>query len=131
MLTSSWPYLLRLALAGYFFFNHLPSVLKSFNYFTSLKNINLATPSIFTCASSYVAPEISFTVWHGLFVLLGICILIWPRPVVFISIATLALAIDIYFNLKMNMYGVSTLLMITTFLISIALLIIYGVRKKY
>lgn len=129
-ITSGWPYLLRLALASYFFANHFPSLFKAINMLSGKSNTN-SIDNIFTCASSYVSPQISFFIWHLGFVLLGLLILFWPRPISFLSIALIILFMELYINYSKNLYGTSSLLIIISILIAIVLLIIYGMRKRY
>ncbi len=131
MLTSAWPYLLRLALASYFFYNHLPQLLQGFNLLAANKHISSTSNSIFTCASAYISPDISFIVWHGAFVLLGVMIVIWPRPIFWIAIAIVYILINIYFSFVLEQFGVSTLLMIISLINAVVLAIIYGLRKSY
>ncbi len=124
MITSAWPYILRLALSMYFVFNHLPPIL------SGLKGIKL-NESIFACTSEFLPPIASYNIWHGGFMLLAILILFWPRPVIYLSISLIVLFLETYLSFSIEKYNASTLLMLTCILINIALLIIYGKLRRY
>ena len=124
MMTNTWPYMLRLALATYFLFNHLPALLSGF------KNIML-NKSMFMCASEFLPPIASYNIWHGGFILLAALILLWPRPIMFLSISLAILLVEAYLNLDMARYGANTILIIVSILINIALLTIYGRGRRY
>ena len=124
MITSAWPYILRLALSMYFVFNHLPALL------SGLKGV-MTGGKIFACTSEFLPAVASYNLWHGSFILLAALILFWPRPVLFLSISLFVLLIEAYLNFDMNKYGPSTVLIIVSILINIALLIIYGRGRGY
>ena len=122
---SAWPYILRLALATYFAFNHVPALMNGF------KNVASGSGTLFSCASTYISPLVSYNLWHGAFVLLAALILFWPRPILFLSISLFILFAEAYISFDMNKYGPSTVLIIICTLINLALLIIYGRPRRY
>ena len=124
MLFSAWPYILRLALAMYFVFNHLPPILSGFK---SVASAN----SMFACTGEFLPPIVSFNIWHGFFIVLSAMILLWPRPVLFLSISTFVLLAETYLDFDMSRYGSSTILSMVCTMINIVLLIIYGRPKRY
>jgi hypothetical protein len=124
MITNIWPYILRLALAIYFLFEHLPILLKGY------KGLANGT-SVFECVSGYMPPIAAFTIWHGGFVLLAALIVLWPRPVTPLSISLFVLLATTYINFTdlKNISTTSNLLTLICILLNIALLIIYAKRR--
>ncbi len=125
MIINIWPYILRFALGLYFLFNHLPALLNGY------KSASLGD-SIFACTSAHIPPIAMFTMWHGGFVLLAMLIILWPRPIVPLSISLFVLFCITYVNfidLK-NISSLTNLLILICILINIALIIIYA-KNRY
>ena len=133
MLNNSWQHLLRLSVAIYFI---LPNAFKLYQYTTALKADNGALNkilgnSIFSCVNNYVPSDIAYTLWYGLFVILGLLILFTPNPLVFLAIALLILCGELYINYGNSIYGASSILSIILILVTLALTIYYGRGKRY
>lgn len=124
MMTSAWPYILRLALSTYFLFNHLPTLLNGFKSVTLNK-------SIFACTGDFIPPLVAFNLWHGAFVLLAALILLWPKPITYLALSLLILLVELYINFSMQNYDATSLLIIISILINIALLIIFSRGRRY
>jgi uncharacterized membrane protein len=124
MITNIWPYILRLALAMYFVFEHLPPLLSGYVR-ASLPN------SIFACTNNFLPAETTFYIWHGLFLILALLILLWPKPLVFLIISLIILFLEVYLQFETANYNASTLLILISILLNIALLIIYARRQYY
>ncbi len=122
MITSAWPYILRVALALYYVYAHLPVLLAGF------KNIALQKSSLFSCVSSYIPTEVSFTLWHGAFLLLAVLIVLWPRPLVFLCISFFILLATGYIGFA-GTNNPANLLTIICLLLNLALIIIYAKRR--
>jgi hypothetical protein len=124
MMTNIWPYILRLALAIYFIFEHLSTLLKGYKGLANGTNI-------FECISGYIPPIAAFTIWHGGFVLLAALIVLWPRPVTILSISLFVLLATTYikFTDVKHISSTSNLLTLICILLNLALLIIYAKRR--
>lgn len=118
-----WPYLLRLAVALYFIYPHAQAL--------SL-GVKKAKLALFECINQSVQiPEvISFTLWHSFFVVLGILILIWPRPVLPLVFVLLILSAQLYINFSVHSYSGSNMLLFILVLVTLAL-IIYNSRPQF
>ena len=118
-----WPYLLRLAVARYFIYPHAQAL--------SL-GVKKAKLALFECINQSVQiPEvISFTLWHSFFVVLGILILIWPRPVLPLVFVLLILSAQLYINFSVHSYTGSNMLLFILVLVTLAL-IIYNSRPQF
>jgi hypothetical protein len=118
-----WPYLLRLAVALYFIYPHAQAL--------SL-GVKKAKLALFECINQSVQiPEvISFTLWHSFFVVLGILILIWPRPVLPLVFVLLILSAQLYINFSVHSYTGSNMLLFILVLVTLAL-IIYNSRPQF
>jgi hypothetical protein len=121
MFNTIWAYILRLALALYFLFDHVPALIKGVNKLS-------LSDTLFTCFSQYLPAQLVFNLWHGLFILLALFILFWPRPIFIFVISLLILLINLYFNFSLDNYSLFSLLIVITILINISLLIIYSRR---
>ena len=118
-----WPYLLRLAVALYFIYPHAQAL--------SL-GVKKAKLALFECINQSVQiPEvISFTLWHSFFVVLGILILIWPRPVLPLVFVLLILSAQLYINFSVHSDTGSNMLLFILVLVTLAL-IIYNSRPQF
>jgi hypothetical protein len=116
-----WPYLLRLAVTLYFIYPHAQAL---------LKGINKVQMSIFGCINEYIPATIAYTLWHSLFIVLGILILIWPRPILPLIIALIILSTELYVNFASHSYTVANMLLFILVLVSLAL-IIYHSRPQF
>ncbi|MEN9337801.1 MAG: hypothetical protein RIQ41_115 [Candidatus Parcubacteria bacterium] len=116
-----WPYLLRLAVALYFIYPHGIAVLQG------AKKAKLA---MFTCINEYIPTTIAFTLWHSFFVVLGILILIWPRPILPLVLTLIILSSQLYINFAQHSYTVVNMLLFVLVLVTLAL-IIYHSRPQF
>ena len=116
-----WPYLLRLAISLYFIYPHAQALA------SGVKKINSA---VFSCINEYIPQTVAFTIWHGFFVLLGILILIWPRPIFPLIIALIILTSQLYINFSLHSYSAVNMLLFILVLVSLAL-IIYHSRPQF
>jgi hypothetical protein len=116
-----WPFLIRLAIAIYFIY---PNTIKLLNAAVSFKN-----GGIFACVDSYIPSILAYNMWYGAFVALGVLILIWPRPILPLSIALASLVAELYINFGTNKFGLSSILLLVLILISIALIIYYAFHR--
>lgn len=116
-----WPYLLRLAVAFYFIYPHGQALL------LGVKKVNLA---VFACLNEYIPKTIAFTLWHACFVLLGILILMWPRPIFPLIIALIILGSQLYINFALQGNAAGSMLLFILILVSLAL-IIYHSRPQF
>jgi hypothetical protein len=116
-----WPYLLRLAVAFYFIYPHGQSLM------LGAKKVSIAA---FTCLNEYIPKTIAFTLWHACFVILGILILIWPRPIFPLLIALIVLSSQLYINFTVHSAPISNMLIFILILVSLAL-IIYHSRPQF
>lgn len=118
-----WPYLLRLAVALYFIYPHAQAL------FGGVKKAKMA---LFECLNQAISipQSITFTLWHSFFVVLGILILIWPRPILPLIFVLLILASQLYINFSMHSYSGSNMLLFVLVLVTLAL-IIYHSRPQF
>lgn len=118
-----WPYLLRLAVALYFIYPHAQAL---------LQGVKKARMALFECInqSIQVSETITFTIWHSFFVLLGLLILIWPRPILPLIVVLLILSSQLYINFSMQSYTGSNMLLFVLVLVTLAL-IIYHSRPQF
>jgi hypothetical protein len=118
-----WPYLLRLAVALYFIYPHAQAL---------LQGVKKAKMALFECInqSIRVSETITFTIWHSFFILLGILILIWPRPILPLVVVLLILGSQLYINFSMQSYTSTNMLLFVLVLVTLAL-IIYHSRPQF
>ncbi len=116
-----WPYLLRLSVSFYFIYPHAESL---------LAGVKKAKIAVFGCLNEYIPQTIAFTLWHTMFVLLGLLILIWPRPILPLIFALIVLSTELYVNFSTHSYTVSNMLIFILVLVSLAL-IIYHASNNY
>lgn len=116
-----WPYLLRLAVALYFIYPHGVAMLQG------AKKAHLA---VFSCINEYIPATIAFTLWHTFFVILGILILIWPRPILPLILSLIILSSELYINFAQQSYTVVNMLLFILVLVTLAL-IIYHSRPQF
>ncbi len=116
-----WPYLLRLAISLYFIYPHGIAVLNG------VKKANLA---VFSCINGYIPSTIAFTLWHSFYVILGILILIWPRPILPLVVSLIILSSQLYINFAQHSYTVVNMLLFVLVLVTLAL-IIYHSRPQF
>jgi hypothetical protein len=116
-----WPYLLRLAVSLYFIYPHSIALLQG------AKKVNLA---IFSCLNEYIPTTIAFTLWHAFFVILGILILIWPRPILPLVLSLIILSSQLYINFAQHSYTVVNMLLFILVLVTLSL-IIYHSRPQF
>ena len=116
-----WPFLLRLAISLYFIYPHAQFLM------LGVKKAGLA---MFACINEYIPSAIAFTIWHAGFVLLGVLILIWPRPILPLIVALFILGTQLYINFSMQSYTSSNMLLFVLVLVTLAL-IIYHSRPQF
>jgi hypothetical protein len=116
-----WPYLLRLAVAFYFIYPHAQALM------VGVKKVNLA---VFSCLNEYIPTTIAFTLWNACFVLLGLLILIWPRPILPLIVALIILSSQLYINFALHSSPVTNMTLFILILVSLAL-IIYHSRPQF
>lgn len=116
-----WPYLLRLAVAFYFIYPHAQALL------LGVKKIGGAA---FTCINEYIPTVIAFTLWHTCFVLLGLLILIWPRPILPLLVALIILGSQLYINFSLHATPITNMLLFVLILVTLALTI-YHARPQF
>jgi hypothetical protein len=116
-----WPYLLRLAVALYFIYPHAQALSEG------VSKLKLA---VFACIDEFIPATIAFSIWHTLFILLGILILIWPRPILPLIFALLILGTELYINFAQQSYSATNMLLFILLLVSLAL-IIYHSRPQF
>jgi hypothetical protein len=68
--------------------------------------------------------------WHACFVLLGLLILIWPRPILPLIVALIILGSQLYINFALHTSPVNNMLLFILVLVSLAL-IIYHARPQF
>ena len=116
-----WPYLLRLAVALYFIYPHAQALA------IGAGKIKL---SVFGCINEYIPQTVAFTLWHAFFVVLGILILIWPRPILPLVVVLLIISSQLYINFSMHSYTGANMLLFILVLVTLAL-IIYHSRPQF
>ena len=116
-----WPYLLRLAVSLYFIYPHGVAMLQG------AKKTKLA---VFACVNEYIPATIAFTIWHSFFVILGILILIWPRPILPLILSLIVLSSELYINFAQHSYTVVNMMLFILVLVTLAL-IIYHSRPQF
>lgn len=116
-----WPYLLRLAVSFYFIYPHGQALM------AGVKKMGVTA---FACINEYIPSAIAFTIWHACFVLLGILILIWPRPILPLILALIILSSQLYINFAIHSSPVDNMLIFILLLVSLAL-IIYHSRPQF
>ena len=118
-----WPYLLRLAVALYFIFPHAQAL---------ANGVKKAKMALFECInqSIQVPQTITFTLFHMFFILLGLLILVWPRPILPLVVVLLILSSELYINFSMQSYTSSNMLLFILILVTLAL-IIYNSRPQF
>jgi predicted neutral ceramidase superfamily lipid hydrolase len=118
-----WPYLLRLAVALYFIYPHAQAL---------AQGVKKAKMALFECINQSIQiPEsITFTIWHSFFVILGVLILLWPRPILPLVVVLLILSSQLYINFSMMNYTSTNMLLFILILVTLAL-IIYHSRPQF
>lgn len=116
-----WPYLLRLAIALYFIYPHIMQLLQGAGKINS---------AIFGCIDEYLPSTAAFTLWHGFFVVLGVLILLWPRPIFPLVLALLILSSQLYLNFSIHLYSPVSMLLFILVLVTLSL-IIYHSRPQF
>lgn len=116
-----WPYLLRLAVAMYFIY---PSAL------SLAQGVGKLQTSIFGCINDYIPAVVAFTLFQGFFIVLGILILIWPRPILPLLVALIVLSAQLYIHFASQSYNASNMLLFILVLVSLSL-IIYHSRPQF
>jgi hypothetical protein len=119
-MSSVWPYLLRLAISAYFIYPHVTALL------SGAKKVGF---SFAGCINEYIPNTALFTLWHGLFVALGVLILVWPRPILPLAAALLVLSVELFSNFSLHNYSPLSLLLFVLVLVTLAL-IIYHTRGE-
>lgn len=112
-----WPYLLRLAVAFYFIYPHAGQLM------LGVKKVNLA---VFACINDYIPSTVAFTLWHACFVVLGILILIWPRPILPLLVALIILGSQLYISFAVHAAPLGNMLLFILVLVTLALLIYHA-----
>ena len=112
-----WPYLLRLAIALYLVYPHAQALM------VGVKKVNMA---VFACINEYIPTTIAFTLWHGFFVLLGVLILLWPRPILPLAVTLLILSSQLYINFTLHSYSSVNMLLFILVLVTLSLIIYHS-----
>ena len=112
-----WPYLLRLAVAFYFIYPYAQDLM------AGAKKVGTA---VFACINDYIPSTVAFTLWHACFVLLGILILIWPRPILPLLFALIILGSQLYINFALYSAPITNMLLFILILVTLALLIYHA-----
>lgn len=133
MLGNSWQHLLRLSVAIYFI---VPNSYKLYQYTLAIKEggkyiEKMMHGSIFSCVNTYIPSDMAYTLWYGLFVMLGLLILFTPNPLVFLAIALMVLCGELYINYGLGLYGATSILSIILILVTLSLIIFYGRKRRY
>ena len=116
-----WPYFLKLAVAIYLIYPHGQQLM------LGLKKVKSA---VFSCMNEYMPATVAFTLWHSFFIVLGILILIWPRPVLPLIAVLIVLSSELYINFSMHSYTSSNMLLFILILVTLAL-IIYNSKPQF
>ena len=112
-----WPYLLRLAIAFYFIYPHGKSL---------TEGINTINDAVFSCIDQYIPSVIAFTVWHSIFVILGVLILVWPRPILPLVFALFILSTQLYIDFATEGSVIMGMLLLILILVTLALIIYHS-----
>lgn len=126
---SIWQYLLRLAVAIYFILNHIKEFGSNLGLISAAADPRSA--GIFKCVNAYIPSTVASGLWHASFILLGLLILLWPSPTLWLIIGLLILMAELYINYNIGVFGVSSILIIILILVSLALIIYYGRSGRY
>lgn len=118
-----WPYLLRLAVALYFIYPHAQAL---------GSGVKKAKMALFECLNQAISipQSVTFTLFHSFFVVLGVIILVWPRPVLPLILVLLILSSELYINFSMHNYTSANMLLFILILVTLAL-IIYNSRPQF
>ena len=118
-----WPYLLRLSVALYFIYPHAQALAQG------AKKAHMA---LFECLrqSVQISESVTFTIWHSFFIMLGLLILVWPRPILPLVVVLLILSTQLYINFSMQSYTSNNMLLFVLVLVTLAL-IIYHSRPQF
>lgn len=116
-----WPYLIRLSISLYFIYPHAQAL---------IDGVKKVEQSLFGCINEYIPVTIAFTLWHAFFILLGILIFIWPRPILPLIVALIILSAQLYINFASHSYTASNMVLFILVLVSLAL-IIYHSRPQF
>lgn len=112
-----WPYLLRLAISFYFIYPHGKSL---------MPNAEKLNDAVFSCIDQYIPSVVAFTIWHSLFVILGILILVWPRPILPLVFALLILSSQLYIDFSTQGSVIMGMLLFILILVTLALIIYHS-----
>lgn len=115
-----WPYILRLAIAIYFLYPHGLALFEGMSDFQA---------SIFMCIGDFIPITAAYIVWHSLFIILGILILIWPRPIMPLIIAIITLVAELYINVQTGFYSATNMLIFVLILVAFSLTIYHSSRS--
>ena len=85
-----------------------------------------AGTAMFACLNEYIPQTIAFTIWHASFVLLGILILIWPRPILPLIVVLFILSTQLYINFSTHSYAAGNMLLFVLILVTLALTIYHS-----
>jgi len=105
----------------YFIYPHTQALM------LGVKKVNTA---IFGCINEFIPMTVAFTLWHAFFVLLGILILIWPRPILPLVVTLLILSSQLYINFSTHSYSIVNMLLFILILVTLALTI-YHSRPQF
>lgn len=88
-----------------------------------VKKVKLA---VFGCINEYIPATVAFTLWHSFFIILGVLILIWPRPILPLIVVLLLLSSELYINFSMHSYTGANMLIFVLILVTLALIIFHS-----
>ena len=128
-MASVWQYLLRLAIAIYFILNHVKEFAANLGLIHAANSVKVS--GVFSCVNAYIPATVASSLWHAFFILLGLLILLWPNPTLWLIIGLLVLMSELYINYSAAVFGASSILIIILILVSLALIIYYGRSGRY
>lgn len=117
-----WAYLIRAALGVYFIIPHGQALL------VGAEKANLGFLSCFT---SLASSDVVFIIYHALFVLLGLLIILAPAPIFPLLISLIYLCVNFYVDFGKDLYSVSSTLNIVLILIDVGLISYYAFRNRF
>ena len=92
-----------------------------------LQGIKKIDSTMFACLNVYMPPVFAFTLWNGFFILLGLVILVWPRPIFPLLFAFIILACQLYLNFSIHTTNSATnMLLFILSLVTLALIIFHS-----
>jgi hypothetical protein len=90
--------------------------------------VKKAKTALFECLyqSVQIPMAVTFTLWHSFFLIIGILILIWPRPILPLIVVLIVLCSELYINFSLHNPTGSTMLLFVLVLVTLALIIYHS-----